>query len=126
MSVMMKNMTRGNKNYKRGYQWENLLLNKLKEVGFPLVVRTAGSHSPVDIIAFGWNDIYLFQLKSTEKSVITNSLIEQTFKNKSIKDLTNLPSRYIKIIGFKAKSNKDILFYRWNNEEWIFIQNKLF
>jgi Holliday junction resolvase len=115
-----------NNNYKRGYRFENDFVNKLKAVGFPLVIRTAGSHSCVDVVAFGYNDVYLFQLKSTEKTVITNELVQAVMKNKSVKDLTNLPSRYIKVLAFKAEGKKDIVFYRWNNDGWKYIQNKIF
>ncbi len=129
-------MNEGNRFKKKGIQWENDLANKLRGVGFPLVIRSAGSKGLVDVIAIGYNDVYLFQCKSTEKTVITNELVQAVMKNKSVKDLTNLPSRYIKILAFKAEGKKDIVFYRWTlvvkddegntNGEWKYIANKLF
>lgn len=119
-------MEKKNNYKKKGIAFENELKRKLEGVGFPLVIRSSGSFSPADVIAFGWNEVYLFQCKSTEKTVVTNSLVESVLKNKSVKDLTNLPSRYIKVIAFKCKGNSDWVFYRWNNSEWIWIENKLF
>ena len=40
-----------NKNYVRGRRKEYKVCNELKELGFEIVQRTAGSHSPIDIIA---------------------------------------------------------------------------
>lgn len=40
-----------NKNYEKGRRKEYKICNELKEAGFEIVQRTAGSHSPVDIIA---------------------------------------------------------------------------
>src|SRR5688572_20499281 len=129
-------MNEGNRFKKKGIQWENDLAKKLREVGFPLVMRSAGSKGLVDVVAFGWNDIYLFQCKSTESTVITNELVQTVMKNKSVKDLTNLPSRYIKILAFKAEGKKDIVFYRWTliiddfdgntSGHWKYVANKLF
>lgn len=129
-------MNKGNRFKKKGIQWENDLANKLREIGFPLVIRSAGSKGLADVVAMGWNDVYLFQCKSTEKTVITNELVQTVMKNKSVKDLTNLPSRYIKILAFKAEGKKDIVFYRWtltitdgsgqSYGEWKYIANKLF
>jgi len=39
-----------NKNYIKGRRKEYLWVNKMKELGF-IAQRTAGSHSPVDVIA---------------------------------------------------------------------------
>ena len=40
-----------NKNYIKGRRKEYKILHKLKDNGFDIVQRTAGSHSPFDIIA---------------------------------------------------------------------------
>jgi len=40
-----------NKNYVKGRKKEYKICSRLKEEGFDIVQRTAGSHSPVDIIA---------------------------------------------------------------------------
>lgn len=40
-----------NKNYVRGRNKEYRLVKQFREAGYTIVQRTAGSHSPVDIIA---------------------------------------------------------------------------
>jgi len=40
-----------NKNYSRGRRKEYTICEKLRKEGFTIVQRTAGSHSPFDIIA---------------------------------------------------------------------------
>ena len=40
-----------NNNYRRGRAREYKIMDELREEGYPLVMRTAGSHSPVDVIA---------------------------------------------------------------------------
>ena len=40
-----------NKNYVKGRKKEYKLVHQLKDEGWDIVQRTAGSHSPVDIIA---------------------------------------------------------------------------
>lgn len=39
-----------NKNYIKGRAKEYRLMKKLKDEGYEIVARTAGSHSPIDII----------------------------------------------------------------------------
>ena len=54
-----------NKNYEKGRRKEYKICNELKEAGFEIVQRTAGSHSPVDIIAINRDlgEIKLIQAK---------------------------------------------------------------
>ena len=40
-----------NKHYIKGYKKEQRIVNNLKKLGFDIAQRTAGSHSPIDIIA---------------------------------------------------------------------------
>lgn len=40
-----------NKNYVKGRKKEYKICNELKKEGFDIAQRTAGSHSPIDIIA---------------------------------------------------------------------------
>jgi len=37
--------------YRKGVRKEQKVVNELKEAGYDIVQRTAGSHSPIDIIA---------------------------------------------------------------------------
>jgi len=57
-----------NRNYKKGYAFENKLVNRLKREGWPIVFRTAGSHSPVDVVAINGIAICLFQCKAFDMS----------------------------------------------------------
>ena len=45
-----------NKNYVKGRRKEYYIAEKLKKEGFDIVQRTAGSHSPFDIIAIRFID----------------------------------------------------------------------
>ena len=44
-----------NKNYEKGRRKEYKICEELKEEGFDIVQRTAGSHSPFDVIAINKN-----------------------------------------------------------------------
>lgn len=46
-----KNGYHGNKNYRKGRRKEYKICNQLKEAGFDITQRTAGSRSPFDVIA---------------------------------------------------------------------------
>ncbi len=54
-----------NGNYLRGYRVERRAKERLEKLGY-LVVRSAGSHSPVDMVGIGVNDIKLVQCKSMQ------------------------------------------------------------
>jgi hypothetical protein len=61
-----------NRNYRRGYRVENNLTKKMKEeYSFRLAVRSAGSHSPVDVWGFRDKDdcLYIVQCKVDKKLV---------------------------------------------------------
>jgi len=55
-----------NRNYIRGYNFENKLANELKVKGYTFVTRTAGSHSKFDIIAIDSNILHLIQCKAND------------------------------------------------------------
>jgi len=50
-------------NYRRGYDFENKIVNHFRGLGF-FAVRTAGSHSPIDVIAWDSESVYLIQAKT--------------------------------------------------------------
>ena len=58
-----------NRNYISGYNLERRVVKYLEKLGYANVVRTAGSHSLVDIIAFDINDkiMKVFQVKKHKK-----------------------------------------------------------
>jgi hypothetical protein len=54
-----------NRNYQKGYRFERRIIEDLKRQGFCLVLRSAGSHSPVDVIALSsLGDVHLVQCKA--------------------------------------------------------------
>ena len=72
--VKMKKVekTKGNKNARAGYRVENRFVNYLKEKrGFDVAVRSAGSHSPVDVwgLSFPRGLILIAQCKKHKKLV---------------------------------------------------------
>ena len=60
-----------NKNYEKGRRKEYKICNIMKKLGYQIAQRTAGSHSPFDIIAINWltNDIKLIQCKPDTMSM---------------------------------------------------------
>ena len=52
-----------NRNYLKGRRAEYKLMQKLRKEGASYVMRTAGSHGPVDVIAIGEGLIRMYQVK---------------------------------------------------------------
>ena len=52
-----------NKNYIRGRRLEYEAMKSLREAGAEEVVRSAGSHSSIDVIAFFPGKVFCFQFK---------------------------------------------------------------
>ena len=67
-----------NKNYQKGLRKEYKIRNQLLKEGFDIVQRTAGSHSPIDIIAIAKDIrvIKLIQCKSGDFSQSEKEKIE--------------------------------------------------
>lgn len=65
-----------NKNYQRGYRVENKLVNSLKRAGWTFAARTAGSHSPADVIGITGNNVVFFQCK-TNKDIVDKKNTEK-------------------------------------------------
>ncbi|MGB9858671.1 MAG: hypothetical protein ACPLQP_01905 [Moorellaceae bacterium] len=53
-------------NYRRGYLAERKAAKVLEQAGY-VVARTAGSHSPYDVVAVGPNGVRLIQVKRLKK-----------------------------------------------------------
>ena len=70
-----------NKNYEKGRRKEYKVCENLKKEGFPIVQRTAGSHSPFDIIAVDLKNriIKLVQVKSGKYSRKAKKDFERVF-----------------------------------------------
>lgn len=102
--------------YKRGYGFENRILNKLKDAGYE-GLRSAGSHSPVDIVVWDWNKTFLIQCKhSNKKDIDFNAL----FRDTNVVRLTLMPERFIKVLCVKQGRSNSILKYTWNDnlQKW--------
>ena len=56
------------KKYQKGYRAERKLVNLLKDKAI-LAVRTAGSHSPIDVIAVFPSRVLFFQVKSGKSRI---------------------------------------------------------
>ena len=76
-----------NKNYRKGYQKEHRTKHKLLAEGFDIAQRTAGSHSPFDVIAIDkiCKVIKLVQCKPKSMSENAKRKIEE--ENKKLNGL---------------------------------------
>lgn len=75
-----------NKRYNKGSQWERQIVAAYTKYGYTCM-RSAGSHSPVDVIAFNAGILILIQAKSSEKEEFPDmtSLLKRTQKTKEKK-----------------------------------------
>ena len=60
-------------NYRRGYLAERKAAKVLEQAGY-VVARTAGSHSPFDVVAVGPNGVRLIQVKRVKEGGIAAAL----------------------------------------------------
>ena len=58
------------KAYRKGRDKEYRICKYLRDEGFDIVQRTAGSHSPVDIIAINKKDKKVLLIQSKPKSIV--------------------------------------------------------
>lgn len=66
-----------NKNYNNGRAKEYRLINKLKKDGYDITFRSAGSHSPIDVIGINKNKSIIFiQSKPRKFSKRQKKIIE--------------------------------------------------
>ena len=66
-----------NKNYVRGRNKEYAIVKKYRDMGYDIVQRTAGSHSPIDVIAIHSirRTIRLIQVKPNSMSKDNKELL---------------------------------------------------
>jgi Holliday junction resolvase len=66
-----------NKNYVKGRRKEYKIVNEYRALGFDIVQRTAGSHSPIDILAINKKarKIVLIQAKPDDYSIMATARI---------------------------------------------------
>lgn len=80
-----------NKNYKRGRDTEYRIMNDLKKEGYQLIVRSAGSHSKIDVTGYKDNKIKMIQSKRSKTKYVYLSyfkedieIIQSLYKNNTI------------------------------------------
>ena len=68
-----------NKNYQKGRRKEYTITDRLKKEGFEIAQRTAGSHSPIDIVAINkeTKEIKFIQVKVGEISYTEHTKIHK-------------------------------------------------
>ena len=72
----------GNKNYRKGRRKEYKICEELKKQGFDLVQRTAGSRSPIDIIAIDTGTRRILLIQSKPDNFATSKEIKLYEENK--------------------------------------------
>lgn len=104
-----------NKNYQKGRRFEYAVKKHLEDKGY-IVVRSAGSKSPFDLVAISlkvqYPDVMLVQCKYGAK--ITKK------ERENLHELSKKVPRNIFVVTAWAKPNKPIMFYDSDNEviEW--------
>lgn len=61
-----------NKNYIKGRRKEYKTINDLKARGFDIAFRSAGSHSPIDVVGIHQKDKVIFLLQCKPESMSEN------------------------------------------------------
>lgn len=75
-------------NYAKGANFERLLGKRLEKQGY-FVVRSAGSHSAVDLVAIREYTVRLIQVKSSRRRLVGADAVEAAF-GKDIRKLREL------------------------------------
>ncbi len=73
-----------NKNYIKGRRKEYAICNKLKEQGYHIAQRSAGSHSPIDVFAIDWDKKIIRFIQAKPDSMSDNKKKEIEEKNKKL------------------------------------------
>ena len=60
-------------NYRRGRAKEYYNMNKMKKKGFDIVLRSAGSHSPIDILGINFKDKRIRFIQNKPRSMSENA-----------------------------------------------------
>jgi len=75
----------GNKNYIKGRKKEYRLCKELRELGCEIVQRTAGSHSPIDIIAIDKKRKLIFLVQSKPEGYSSHKYDKYNWLNNEFK-----------------------------------------
>lgn len=82
------------RSYEKGRRFEYLVKEKLEQAGY-MVIRSAGSHSPFDLVAVGKEDIMFIQCKN---SVGRAELMKTMEKLRKIKNKFFPVTKKIKVL----------------------------
>jgi len=63
--------------YRKGYYAERKLIEYLYKRGAVYCTRSAGSHTPIDVIAFFKHKVYAFQVKNSKSKRISKKELEE-------------------------------------------------
>jgi Holliday junction resolvase len=78
--------------YVKGRRKEYMLCKKLREEDFDIVFRSAGSHSPIDVVAININDRIIKLVQSKRNLSKDMNSVDESLKNKIEKQMINLNS----------------------------------
>lgn len=84
-----------NKAYQRGRRKEYAIVSRLKKVGYDIVQRTAGSHSPIDIIAIRSKDKKVMLIQSKREIAKTMKDIDGKLKRRIEREYDYLNGLYL-------------------------------
>lgn len=128
-----------NKSYQRGSNFERQVQHKLEEQGY-YVMRSAGSHTVVDVMAIKEDSILLIQCKTSNVENIPDlkqllKSFESNGDKTNIKLLEELITPHIVVQGrmdaftshrpthkriiWKGKGRDNIREFEWTGERWI-------
>ena len=102
-----------NKNYDRGFAFENKLVRYLRDCGW-YATRTAGSHTAADVVGITpYGVTYLFQCKTNKTEIVLTDL----FNDVSVFLLRRINEVVAKIIAIRVGTGRDYIvkFYRFHN-----------
>lgn len=63
--------------YRKGYYAERKLIKEMYDRGAVYCTRSAGSHTPIDVIAVFKNEILAFQVKNSKKNTLTKKELKE-------------------------------------------------
>lgn len=111
-----------NYSYNRGSKFERDLLTKLQAKGYD-GVRSAGSHSSVDILAWNAREFYAIQCKSSkQESFNLSNLIWED----SVRELTGLSDNLIKVLCIKQYRKITTLVWSFKCGELNWVEADIF
>src|SRR4030095_7395063 len=111
-----------NKNYIKGSNWERELLDKLKDRGYD-GLRSAGSHSSVDVIVWNEDCVYLIQCKTSKEE---NFNLSNLIWEDSVRELTGLSDNLRKVLCIKQYRKITTLIWSFKSGEMNWVEADIF